>query len=273
MSCLARLRLITNIYRMISIVLISVSVTTFVSSCATTREYNPTTSPNELKADVLAKGPIKNVVIANVNIGSPSRNYVERSEAMIDGRVAAYLKSNGYNVLPQREFAQRWENAKLIYGDPVDPTTGRVNTKTFIQMIQAVRDEMLERTQVDAIMFTDLIEHDVVVGGGMNHVARFHGVTRKPPLKGAGDGVSADFDWGAAVAAISIQISIYDKDLDQLFVGIGGIDLSDAIDTRTGSGWTRRKDVLENESFIDEGIQLALHPLIKMANWPGTPPK
>ncbi len=267
MSQLARLRPIANVYQFLTILLIAV-----VTGCASTSEYNPTTSINELHEDVLKKGPINRVVIANVNIGTPSRNYVERAEPMIDGRVAAYLRDNGYTVLPQREFAQRWENAKLVYGEPIDDT-GRVNTKTFIQMIQAVRDQLQEQAKVDAIIFTDLIEHDVVVAGGMNHVARFHGVTRKPSLKGAGDGVSADFDWNAPVAAVSIQISVYDKDLDQLFVGMGGIDMTDAIDTRSGTGWTRRKDVLENEDYIDEGIQLALHPLIKMSNWPGKAPK
>ena len=77
---------------------------------------------------------------------------------MVDGRIAAYLRANGYTILPQREFSQRWNNATLIYGDPVDPTTGRINTKTFIQIVQAVRDDMREKTDVEGFVFTDLIE-------------------------------------------------------------------------------------------------------------------
>jgi hypothetical protein len=183
------------------------------------------------------------------------------------------LKAKGYKVLPQREFSQRWDNAKLIYGDPVDPTTGRINTKTFIQLISAVRDQMREQTNVDGFVFTDLIEHEVVIGAGMTRVARFHGVTRKPTLRGAGDGVTADFDWAAPIAAISLQVSLYNLELKQVFAGIGGIDLSDAVDTRSGRGFIRRRDILENEDFIDEGIQLALHPLITMKNWPGQNPE
>ncbi|MEL0088612.1 MAG: hypothetical protein VW757_11045, partial [Halieaceae bacterium] len=237
--------------------------------CSTTSEYNPTTNANQLNQAALDKGPLKTVVITSVNIGTPSRNYIEKSEPMVDGRVAAYLRSNGYEILPQREFSQRWENAKLIYGDPIDPTTGRLNTKSFIQIIQYIRDDMREKTDVHGFLFTDLMEHDAVVSGGMNHVARFNGVTRKPSLKGPGDGVSADFDWGAPVAAVSLQVSLYNLDLDQVFLGVGGIDLTDAIDTRSGNGWVRRKDVLQNEDYIDEGIALALHPLIPMSNWPG----
>lgn len=234
--------------------------------------YNPTTNVNQLNDAAMDKGVPKKVVIAHVNIGTPSRNYIKRSEVMVDGRIAAYLEDNGYTILPQREFSQRWNNATLIYGDPVDPTTGRVNTKTFIQIIQSIRDDMVEKTDVEGFVFTDLIEHDAVVSGGLNHIARFNGVTRKPSLKGPGDGVSSDFDWSQPVAAVSLQISVYNSDLDQVFAGLGGIDLTDAIDTRSGTGWVRRKDVLGNENFIDEGIQLALHPLVTMNQWPGEEP-
>ncbi len=256
--------------------LIAALVSLTVAGCGSTSVggggYNPTTNVNQLNDAAMAKGAPKTVVIAHVNIGAPSRNYIKRSEAMVDGRIGAYLKANGYTILPQREFSQRWNNATLIYGDPVDPTTGRVNTKTFIQIIQSIRDDMVEKTGVEGFVFTDLIEHDAVVSGGLNHIARFNGVTRKPSLKGPGDGVSSDFDWSQPVAAVSVQISVYNSDLDQVFAGLGGIDLTDAIDTRSGTGWVRRKDVLGNEDFIDEGIQLALHPLIPMSKWPGENP-
>lgn len=241
--------------------------------CASSGGFNETTLINDLNAELLAKSNMRKLVIAHINLGAPSRNYVERSEPMIDGRVAAYLKANGYRIAPQREFSQRWENAKLVYGDPVDPTTGRVNRKTFAQLVTAVRDQMREQTDIGGLVFTDIIEREVNIASGVNRVVRYDGITRKPSLRGAGDGVTAEFDWGAPIAAISIQISVYNFDLEQVFTGIGGIDLSDAIDTRSGRGFVRRKDILDNEDFIDEGIQLALHPFIKMANWPGQIPK
>jgi hypothetical protein len=262
--------------RLAANVTVVASLLLMTSGCGTTGAgsgYNATTNPNQLNEAIVAEKPMKNVVIAHVNIGSPSRNYIKRSETMVDGRIAAYLRDNGYNILPQREFSQRWSNATLIYGDPVDPTTGRLNTKTFIRITQSIRDDMRDKTDVDAFIFTDLMEHDAIVSGGMNHVARFNGVSRKPSLKGPGDGVSADFDWSRPVSAVSLQVSVYNIDLDQVFAGLGGIDLTDAIDTRSGNGWVRRKDILENENYIDEGIQLALHPLIVMDNWPGENPK
>lgn len=241
-------------------------------AAATGPSFNVTTVISDYNAELFAESAVKKVVITDVNLGPPTRNYLKREEARVDAMVADYLRSNGYEVLPQREFSQRWNNAVLVYGDPVDPTTGRSNMKTFIQIMQTVRDQMREQTDVDAFVFTDLLEREVTIDAGINRIARFDGVTRKPQLQGAGDGVSTDFNWAAPVAAASLQITFYNMELDKLYAGRGGIDLTEAIDTRTGSGWIRRREVLGNDDFIEEAIQLALHPLIIMDNWPGQLP-
>ena len=36
-------------------------------------------------------------------------------------------------------------------------------------------------------------------------------------------------------------------------------------------GYTRRRNILENEANLEEGIRLALHPLIPWERWPGNP--
>lgn len=253
--------------------LVVLGTTLLLAACVTTTTFNSTTILSEYNKEAFAQNKIKNVVVTNINIGPPSRNYLEKEAAMVDGRVSAYLKAGGFNVVSPREFAQRYSNAVLEYGDPVDPTTGKVNMKTFSIVMQKVRDQMREQTNIDAFVFTDLVEVDVIFDQGINRVARWDGVTRKPALQGAGQGVSADFNWAAAVAAASIQITMYDMNLEKVFMGRGGIELTDAVDTRSGTGFVRRRDILGNEDFIDEGIALALHPLIKMEGWPGTPPK
>ena len=74
----------------------------------------------------------------------------------------------------------------------------------------------------------------------------------------------------AAVA--SIQISIYDINLQRLFAGRGGMDATEAIDTRSSKGrYVRRRSILENEDNVMEGIRLAFHPFIDMEDWPGNP--
>jgi len=56
-----------------------------------------------------------------------------------------------------------------------------------------------------------------------------------------------------------------------VFSGEGGMEVTDAVDTRSGTAFVRRRDVLENENHIDEGLAIALHPAIPMKNWPGNP--
>jgi hypothetical protein len=233
--------------------------------------YNVTTPTNIFEQALFDQLDSKVVVIASVNLGGPSRNYLKKRETFVDTRVQEYLEDAGYEVRPQREFAQRWNNAILIYGDPIDPTTGRVNQKTFIQIVQAVRDQLREQTDIGSIIFTDIIEKDVYYEQGLNRVTRFDGVTRKPAVQGAGSGVTAEFDWSRAVAAASMRIAWFNMDLQRLFSGEGGMEVTDAVDTRSGTAFVRRRDVLENENHIDEGIAIAFHPVIEMRNWPGNP--
>ena len=49
------------------------------------------------------------------------------------------------------------------------------------------------------------------------------------------------------------------------------MDVTDAVDTRSGTAFVRRRDVLENENHTDEGIAIAFHPIIPMKKWPGNP--
>ena len=248
------------------------SLALLVAGCASTGGYNPTTFPYEIEEEKLAEKPLRTVVIPHVNLGTPSRNYLQKEAPRIDAFVGSYLKANGYKVIDQREFKQLWNTGTRAYGDPIDPTTGRANMKTFAQIMESVRDEMVKKHNLDGFVFTDLVELEVPFSGGLKHLARWDGVSRKPPLQGPGSGVAADFDWNTPAAVASLQVSIFNTDLQRVFFSRGGMDATDAIDTRSSSGkFTRRRSMLENEDFIMEGVELAFHPIIVMKNWPGNP--
>jgi hypothetical protein len=232
--------------------------------------YNPTVYAFEIESERLAAAPVRTVVIPHVNLGSPSRNYLEQAEPRIDARITRYLKDNGFEVLPQREFRQHWNTAVRAYGDPVDPTTGRVNMKTFSQIMTSVRDRYKETGDLDAFVFTDLLEFEVPFNNGLKHVARWDGVSRRPAVQGPGSGVSTDFDWGVPAAVASLQVTIFDMELKRLFVSRGGLEATDAVDTRSGD-FTRRRNILENNAHIEEGIGIAFHPFVEYAAWPGKP--
>ncbi len=241
-------------------------------ACSGAPTHNPTVFAYELDQERLDAGRIKTVIIPHINLGAPSRNYLDKEAPRIDGMVGTYLKDNGYKVLPQRDFIQQWNVATRAFGDPLDPTTGRVNMNTFVQVMQSVRDHLRETTELDAFVFTDLIEFQVPFSAGMKHVARWDGVTRKPSLQGPGSSISAGFDWSQSASVASLQISIYDMELQRVFASRGGLDATDAIDARSSAGrYIRRRNILENENFVKEGINLAFHPFIEMEDWPGNP--
>ena len=243
-----------------------------LTACSSAPTYNPTTFPFKINEELVAKDNIKTVVIPHVNLNGISRNYLEKEAPRIDGYVGVYLKEKGFKVLPQREFQQHWNTAVRAFGDPMDPTTGKINMKTFSQIMQTVRDQMAKASGLDAFVFTDLVEFEVPFGGGLKHLARWDGVTRKPSLQGPGSGVSADFDWSMGAAVASLQVSIYDMELQRVFLGRGGLDATDAIDTRSSTGrYIRRRNILENREHVMEGIRLAFHPFIVMKDWPGNP--
>ena len=241
-----------------------------LAACSSTPTANLTAFPYEIDRERLAEEPVKRVIIAHINLGGPSRNYLQGIEPRIDKMVGDYLKENGIKVLPGRLFEQRWKTAVRIYGNPYDPTTGRINQKTFALILINVRDDLIKNEQLDAIIFTDLLELEVSFSGGLKHLARWHGISRKPTLQGPGDGVSANFDWNRPAKAASLWVSMYDMKLHRVFTSIGGLDTTDAIDTRSSSGrFVRRRSVLENDSHIEEGIELAFHPFIVMKDYPG----
>ena len=80
-------------------------------ACAGGPTYNPTVFPYEIEEERLAADPLKTVIIPHINLGSPSRNYLEPVEPRLDGLLTRYLKDNGYEVLPQRLFRQHWNTA------------------------------------------------------------------------------------------------------------------------------------------------------------------
>ena len=240
------------------------------AACSSTPTYNPTVYPYDINQEELANTELKRLIIASVNLGGPSRRYLQEMEPSIDKAVKDYLEENGYKLLPQRRFEQQWKTAVRVYGNPIDPTTGRVNQKTFTLALISVRDALMKSGDVDGFVFTDIIERDVSFSGGLKHLARWDGVARKPSLQGPGDGVSADFDWNKSAKAASLWVSVYTMDLKRVFTSIGGMDATEAIDTRSSSGdFVRRRSILESESRVREGIELAFHPFIEMEDYPG----
>ena len=93
-------------------------------------------------------------------------------------------------------------------------------------------------------------------------------------MQGPGQGITGDFSWIQDVDAVSLFVFIFNMDLQRVFISAGGIEVTEAIDTKGSTGrFKRRRKVLGNKKHIKEGVMLAFHPLITMKKWPGPKPE
>lgn len=224
--------------------------------------YNDTVYPYVIRSEALQQHAPKRLVISHENFGTPSKTYLQPYESKIDNKVRDRLEGGGYTIVENTEFRKYWRENVRKYGSPYNPTTSQLNTEAFQQVVQATFKKLSEGGGVDAIVFTDLVEQPVVFQGNNNRLAKWHGVSRKPGIKGSG-GVSADFDWSQTAPAISLRVIIYATDGTLLFKSIGGLEVARYINSRQSDGrFVRREKLFTKQSHIDQGVNLALHPFI-----------
>lgn len=242
-----------------------------LTACASSGGYNPSVYPFEINKELLAQKPLKKLVIATANVsGEPTRFHLQKAAGRIDEMVKGYLEKHGYQIAPSYLFENAWNQAIRTYGDMYDPTTGRVDPTTWRAVMVTTAKTLRETSDIDAIVFTDLVERDAAHDVGMDHLARWDGVSRKPGMVSAGsEGVPVGFNWSQSIKVASLVITIYTVNMEGVFSSHGGLDTLQAIDTKSEATFVRRKHVLDNDSNIEEGIELAFHPFIPMKDYPG----
>ncbi|WP_372860727.1 hypothetical protein [Spongiibacter sp.] len=250
-----------------------ISVLALVLTACSSVTYNPTVFDYFIAEETLTNKPVKKVIIASVNVtGEPTLSILRDSVTKIDGMVGDYLRSNNYEIAPQHLFNNAWQQALLNFGEFYDPTTGKVDQLGWQKVMASTFQSLQAHKDIDAVLFTDLIAHDVQHSAGMKHYARWYGVTREPATQGATASVPMDFNWTQIIKGASLVVTLYSVEGQPLFSSRGGLDTLHAVDSRKSQkGFVRRNKILSNSSRIDEGIQLAFHPLIKMARYPAPP--
>ena len=249
-------------------------ITLFLAACSSSGGYNPTAFDYHYDEATLTSAPIKKVAFAPVTLGKPVRNILRKGEARTKAMAKQYLKDHGYELIPEHHFENAWKQAIRNYGKVYDPSTGQIDMEAWRAAMVTTGEYLRNNTDADAIVFVDLFEHDVQHGSGLKHNARWYGVTRKPSLQGAGSGVPTTFDWSQTIKAASVMVTIFEVNtMKRVFASRGGIDTLYAIDTkRSDPVFVRRKKLLKNNDFIEEGVQLAFHPFITMKKYPGKAP-
>ena len=243
-----------------------IALTLFLVGCAGSTGSGgsaATAYPATYDARLTDKSQYGRLVIASVNFGKPSRTYLVEHEARIDRMVAERLKKAGYQILPSGLFAKAWREGVRKWGEPYNPSTGKLNETVFQYVLLETANALAAEGQVQAIVFTNLEETQVYFSPGVNHSAHFLGVTRRPSARG-GVGIPMDFDWIQGVDAVGLYVNVFDLKLQRLFNGAGGIEVTEYLNLKPSKPrWTREKSVLKNSGWLEEGVDLALQPWIK----------
>lgn len=248
---------------------LAVALVAVLGACSA-NDYNSTAAPYQIDRDVLAKKPIKKVIIATANVsGEPTRYLLQKPAARVDTKVKQYLEAHGYEVAPSYPFENAYNQAVRTYGNLYDPTSGRVDPATW-RAVMVTTMKALQGSGVDAVVFTDLVETDVSHNVGMDHLAQWDGVSRKLGFANASTSLAAGFDWNRQLKAASLIVTIYTVDLEGVFSGRGGLDTLQVIDTKASPAtYVRRKKPLDSDDNVDEGVAIAFHPFIPMKDYPG----
>ena len=242
-----------------------------LSSCQSSSAFNDTAFPYSIAQEKIVDQNVKRLVIAHVNFSSPSKKYLTDYNSKVDSKVIERLESGGYSVVDNRQFQKYWRDAVRKFGNPYNPVTSHVNPAAFHRVVATVLDQMETDNDVDAVVFTDLIERQIAFGNKLNRSAKWDGVSRRPRLKGAATALSQGFDWTQTVPAISLRLTIYHVDGHRLFQSVGGLEVSREIDTRKGNGrFVRREKLFTGASNVKQGVRLALHPFVEMKNYPSS---
>lgn len=228
---------------------------------------NPTTYPYTYKENIINAQPTQRIIIAHTNLGSPSRKYLEPYTAKIDKVVKAKLESAGFEVIDNREFQAEWRGATRRHGAPFNEQTGHINKRALEATLADSMLAVKKKNLADAVLFTDLIERDVVFAG-RKRAASWDGVSRPVKMRGGGGQLGEDFDWSQKTKAVSILVIAYSASGEHFFKGAGGLDVTREIDPRAGTGrFVRKRTQFSSGHFIEEGVSIALHPLAPMEGY------
>lgn len=240
-----------------------------LSACQSSSSFNETAFPYTINKERIATKNVSKLIIADINFSAPSKKYLNAYSTKIDLNVSDQLSSAGFKMSDNRLFQQYWREAVRKFGNPFNPQTSQVNTAAFHRVMATVLNQLDTHTDIDAIVFTDLIERQITFGNNLNRSAKWDGVTRKPRLKGAATTLSQGFDWAQTVPAVSLRVTIYHVDGNHLFQSVGGLEVSRQIDTRKGNGrFVRRDKLFTSQSNVKQGIRFALHPFVLWKKYP-----
>lgn len=217
--------------------------------------------PHFINAEKMHAAASKTVVISPYNLGLPSKSYLKSSETKIDVEVIKQLRAEGFDIADDSVLQSAWRNAIRKFGQPYDQSSGHRNENTLSRIMQFVIKQLKDQGEIDAIVFTDLIERKVTINRNRNNSARWDGKTQRLGIRGSGQ-VDENFDWSQNIPAASLMVVVYSIEGEVLFKGVGGVGLTRIIDSnKSTKRFVKKSSPLFRNDDVKEGVALALYPI------------
>ncbi|NNC54890.1 MAG: hypothetical protein HKO07_04115, partial [Pseudomonadales bacterium] len=223
-----------------------------LSSCQLGK-YNESVYPYVYRSESITANQPKKLVIADVNFGAPSKSYLQDYSLQVDQKVQSVLEQGGFEIVDNSSFRSYWRAAVRKHGDVYNESMAKLNTEAFKKVVGQTLAQLAESGETDAVVFTDLLEHPVVFQGSNNRLAKWHGVSRKPRIKGRAS-LPAEFDWSQTAPAASLRVIVYSLKGELLFKSLAGLEVTRHIDTSKNNGrFVRRDKLFSSSGNVDEG--------------------
>jgi hypothetical protein len=155
-------------------------------------------------------------------------------------------------------------------GNPYDPTKGQLNQQRKQQVLADVFSQLqADQPQLAGVVFTELLERQLHFSDALKRAARWDGASRAPQLLGANKGFAAEFDWAQPVDAVSLGVYIFTMEGKSVLASVGGMSLTQDIDTRGGGKIKRSSNYAEHRIGNHGSHSAGLPTLCKNARLPG----
>ncbi|MBT8138961.1 MAG: hypothetical protein KJP25_04275 [Gammaproteobacteria bacterium] len=230
--------------------------------------FNDSVYPYVYRSELISTNTPQKLVIAHVNFGVPSKSYLQGYSLKLDQKVQSVLEQGGFEIADNGNFRSFWRAAVRKHGDVYNESMAQLNTEAFKKVVGQTLAQLAQSGEADAVVFTDLLENPVVFQGANNRLAKWHGVSRKPRIKGRAS-LPAEFDWSQTAPAVSLRVIVYSVKGELLFKSLGGLEVTRHVDTSKNNGrFVRRDKLFSSAGNVDEGVRLALHPLVPVRGYP-----
>jgi hypothetical protein len=185
----------------------------------------------------------------------------------LEEKIQDYLRSNGYEIEKNDALIKNWQNEADKVNGFFDPTTGRIDGSKISMCLLKAIGQTREKQSFDGVLFVQLIERPAKLMGDRVY---WDGCSRKL-LDENGD-VITDVTWRGEIKALSLKVQLFDKNHNLVFQNIGAIEFPYELEESYAQKqfiWKKQLEFKDEE--IEEGIKVAMHPLIRFEGYPEKP--